>query len=521
MAVRVLPALVRAHYQSAWNRVRRESGLGGVVATTVSLGIAALVLLIPGVMSFGAGLSIGRDLSVAGDPGSLLSWNLLQALFTTAFGILGSARYKPSLTARAIGAYPIRPTDLLLAEFPASAVEVFPLLGIAGIVFSNAGLAIALPQASPAILILAIQGMIVMLALQILAGGLKRFLARHWSVAPIAGLTCVFVVSSAGKDRTVRVIEIIIANLPGSLGYGGLIDLWLGRPVHGLATIGLSFLAAAALIVIAGRVHYRALFAEEVSSRLRLIQGAPVRFGSPAMAIGRLFLKQLLGTNSGRQQLFLPLSFSVSYAFVLWAVRKLIEENETLPELIASHAESLFRLPFLGLFLFLLVPLNSEVWMNQFGWDRAGIRMLLSSPITHRDLVLGKMFGLLRLTLTQAAIGVVPIIATRRPSLEEALWGFGAFGTAFMVTTGVGHVVSARFPRAVERKGSANLPLSLSWIPTVIVGTLVAGLIFVGKIADSRIAYLVILGVSILVYIRCLPIIAARVDHSQERLLQM
>lgn len=472
-------------------------------------------------MSFGAGLSLGRDLKLAFDPGSLFSWNLLQALFTTAFGILGAARYKPSLTATAIGAYPIRPTDLLLAEFPASAVEVFPLLGIAGIICSNAGLAVAWPQASPGILILAIQGMIVMLALQILAGGLKRFLTRHWGVALIAAVACFFAVSFMGKARTVRIIEIIIANLPGSLGYSGLMEISLGRIGHGLATIGLSLIAAAALIVIAGRVHYRALFVEEVSSSLRLMQGAPLRFGSPAMAIGRLFLKQLLSTDSGRQHLFLPLSFSVSYAFVLWALRKLIQENEALPELFASHAESLFHLPFLGLFLFLLVPLNSEVWMNQFGWDRAGIRMLLSLPISHRDLVLGKMFGLLRLTLLQAAIGVIPIIVTRPPNLEESIWGIGAFGTAFMITTGVGHAVSARFPRAVERKGSANLPLSRSWIPTVLVGALAAGLISVGEIADLRVACFVILGLSILAYIRLLPIISARVHHHQERLLQM
>lgn len=519
--MRPFPALVRAHYQSAWNRVRRESGLGGVVTTTVSLCIVALILLLPCIIAFSAGLSLGRDLREADDPGPLFYWNLLQALFTTAFGILGAARYKPSFTARAIGAYPIRPAHLLFAEFPASVLEVFPLLGIAGILFSNLGCAAAFPQASPVILALALQGMVLMLALQILAGGLKRFFMRHWGLALVAAAAVVFALFSLGKDRIARAAQIIIPNLPGSLGYAGLMDVWHGRSGPGLARIALSVAATAALLVIAGHFHYRVLFAEEVSSRFRLNQSAMLPFGSPAMGIGRLFLKQLLSTDSGRQHLVMPLLFSGSYAFVLWALRKLMAENEALPDMITTHAESLLHLPSFGLFLFLLIPLSAEVWMNQFGWDRAGIRTLLSLPISHRDLVLGKMLGLVRLTLLQAAVGVLPILVMRLPSLKETLWGIGAAGTAFMIATGVGHVVSARFPRAVERKGSAHLPLYLSWIPTLFIGGLGAALIAVGRIANRPVTYLVLFAVSILAYTRFLPLISGEVDRHQERLLHM
>ncbi|MEW6364195.1 MAG: hypothetical protein AB1714_06105 [Acidobacteriota bacterium] len=518
MALRVLRTLVWAYYVSAWNRVRRQSGLGGIVATAATLGIVGLVLLVPCVMMLTIGLSLGRDIVPARDPEALFYWNLLQALFTTAFAFLGAVRYKPAFTAREIGPYPVRPIYLLLAELPASVFEVFPLLGIAGIFFSNLGLAVVMPRAGTAVLVLAIHGIIAMLALQLIAGSLKRFLVRHWVVALVVASSSITAVFLLGREQIRWLVRTALPFLPGSMAYMGLMDLWRGQGLAGVGRMLGAFAATGVLLVVAGRMHYREIFSEAGSRGFQLTRSSALRFGSLASGIGRLFLKLILSSNSGRTHLLMPLLFSGPGVVVLWAIRTAMEQKETLPEIMVSYAQSILSLPLLGILLFLLVPLNSEIWMNQFGWDRAGVRALLSLPISHRDLVLGKMFGLLQLTLLQLAIAIPPLLVLYTPSLREVVWGLGASGTAFMVTTGVGHVFSVRFPRAIEREGASHLPLYVSWIPTVLLLLIGTMLYAVGAMP---LAHLALLGLSILAYIRLLPLIAAQVERHQELLLRM
>ena len=166
MAVRVVRALLVAQARGTWNRMWRESGLGAPLAMVVVLAFVALIVAGPCLITLRLGLDLAAELEASsGDGASLLRWSSFQALFTVLFAVLGGFRHRPAFTFQELGRFPVSPFQLLLAEIPVGLFEVFPLLGGAGIVFSNLGLAIRMPAASPLVAVLILQGIVAMTAL--------------------------------------------------------------------------------------------------------------------------------------------------------------------------------------------------------------------------------------------------------------------------------------------------------------------------------------------------------------------
>ena len=531
MDLRAVRALLAIHFRGAWNRTLKESGLAGPLLTLASLGFVALILTVPFFLCFRLGISLGAALRESDPVEALLHWCALQALFTVGFAVLGVFRQRPAFPWQALGALPIPRLALLLAELPAALFEVFPLLAACAIVGSNLGLLYAWPAAFPIIAVLALQGMAAMLALLVLLAGVRRLWGewRCWALA--AALAALAV--ALGLDRLELKAALsefgprFIAWLPGSQGYAGLVHLGSGRVPAGLVGLTMALLATGALVAAAAWTHERALARESSGARWRPGLLVPFHFRRPAAGIAWIYARQLLDCKAGQMILAISPLVSASFAVVLWAMRIDAERDAALAEFAGPAITHLTRLPLLALTFFLLVPLASGLWMNVFGWDRAGIRTLLLLPLPARAILRGKLLGLALFVALQAVLGALPLLAVYRPSRYELIGAVAAAATALVVAGGAGQIFSLRFPRAVSRDGSPNLPLYLSWVPSVIVLALALLLWRVHELVAglarwaTPAAFALTLALAIATYAAVLPFLAAELERERERLLDM
>lgn len=481
--MRVIRALVTAQARSAWNRALAESGLVGPLATGATVGLVGLVLLVPGAMTFGAGRTLGRGLTGTDPSEELLLLCSLQALFTVGFALLGGFRHRLAFTRRQLGAFPIGVASFVAAEIPAGAFEAFPLLGLTGIAASNLGLATALPAASPLILVLALVGALSLLLLQHLAGAVKR-LALKRPGATLAVIVAVGLGLAAwlgaidGDPRPALRAAVVgaIPMLPGSFGYAGLVDLAAGRLGAGLGRWMLMATGVSLLAMVTVWTHGREWRTEAAGGGGRKGEAAPLRFRRPWAGIARLHQRQVLGTRQGWVLLLIPALMSTCLVMVVTAVRSLVGRGEELPAGILSAASRLEQLPLVEVALLLALWTTAELWSNHFGWDGRGLQSLLTLPVSVRDLLVGKVLGVLGLLAAAGMLSVLPLAWTSRPPLFEVAAGLAAAAAGAIVLTTGGLVLAIRFPRAQSRTVSRATPIWLGWIPgaaMVLVVTLV------------------------------------------------
>lgn len=531
----VVGALLRAQAQSVWNRTRAESGLGGPLATAAIVVTVAAVLAVPGYLLLRLGLRLGDTLAVAPEPVALDRWNAVLALFTVGFAALGSFRHRPAFTFAALGRFPVGPLQRLLAEIPAACFEAFSLLAGTGIVAANVGLAIRLPAASPCIALLTVQGLVVMVSLLLLAASVRRWLLKRPSRVLLAlgvALGGVAVVAARGPREVLREeLPALLPWLPGSQGYRGLLAMLAGDAGAGLARIAASWAVTLALLAVAAWAFQREQAGEARSGRSRLSGATAYSYPRPALALGRLFLGQLLDSRSGRALLLLPALFTVPLLILTWAVRYDAAHDQLLSERFLNEVGSFGELPLLALFLLLIVLLDANVWMNQFGWDRAGVRTLLLLPIAAREVVAGKLLGLTALVALQGVIGGLPLLWVLVPALPEAVAAVATAGSALLAAAAVGILVSARFPRPVAHDGGAAIPLALSWVPTVVMAAVSGGLMAVHQVVGQTVArigpwappaaMLALLALAGAAYALALPTFGEHLAEHRERLLTL
>ncbi len=527
-------ALLMAQMRNVCNRTLRDSGLTGMVTTGAVLLGVGLVLALPGLVVLRIGFELGKEVAAAFEPQALRYWCGFQAVFTVGFAGLGGLRHRLCFSRRDLGIYPLRPVALLAAEIPAGIIEVFPLLGTMGIVCTSIGFAIALPRATPGILVLAVQGIVWMLILQHLAGSVRRWVVKR-RAAQIGflalGLATMLLGLAEGDPRPAirAVADQLMIHLPGSIGYQGLLDMLSGSPGLGLGRIVLCLLATLALLMITAWVHSRELVTESSLSGRRRQEPPRLDFRRPAGGLGRLFFKQLLDSHFGLLMLFFPLLAAAGLDFFLWALRLVAsraEAGEVLPGPIVGLTR-LHELPLFELFLFATVWMGIEIFSNQFGWDGRGLRTLLILPLPVRQILLGKLYGLARFLGLQLVLSVPFLLPFYRPSGVELISGVGGAGAAFMVVVAGGHLFSARFPRLVEATGTSGMPLHLSWIPGLTM--VILGLVFasVRALAMAIAPWVPALFMPLLFaaavagYRVLLPTIARQVTTQQERLLGM
>lgn len=487
--MRVIRALVTAQARSAWNRALAESGLAGPLATGLTIGLVALVLLVPAAMTFAAGRSLGRGLTGADPSEALLLLCSLQALVTVGFALLGGFRHRLAFTRRQLGAFPIGVASFVAAEIPAGAFEVFPLLGLTGIAASNLGLATALPASSPLILVLALQGALSLLLLQHLAGSVKRLLLKRpgagLAAAAALGVGLAGWLGAAGGDagRVLRAAVVgAIPMLPGSFGYAGLVDLAAGRLGAGLGRWMLMATGVCLLAMVTVWTHGREWRTEVGGWSRRRAEPALLSFRRPATGIARLHQRQVLSTRQGWVLLLIPSLMSLCLVMVVTATRSLVGRGEELPAGILSAASRLEQLPLVEVALLLALWTTAELWTNHFGWDGRGLQSLLTLPVSVRDLLLGKMLGVLGLLAAAGMLSVLPVAWTSRPSLFEVAAGLAAAAAGAIVLTTGGLVLAIRFPRAQSRTVSRATPIWLGWIPGVAMVLVVTLVVIVHRL---------------------------------------
>jgi hypothetical protein len=533
VALSGIVALVRVAVQSAWNQIARSAGFGGKAVTSVMLVLVGAILILPGAAALRLGLGMGSELAKPGDPDMLRNWNALQATFTAGFAFLGSIRFKPAFPFSRFGRYPLTPLQLLAADLSAATFEVFPLLGVAAILLTNVGLAIRMPGAAPLVLLLALNGVLALLTTMILISALWAAIARSrvLTVAVAVALLAAVMAFSLGARGLRTVFKVWLPQfaqaLPIARGYEGLITLRSGDLAAGLSGVAIAIGASVLLLAFTTVVHQRRLTRDTDAGTTRSGQEAPLRFDSPAMALGRLFRRQLLTSKAVRAQLVLPLLSTGTVAFFSSLIRSATAEGRVLPENLTTIAAKVAEFPWYAIVPFLAVAMNPQIWMNQFGWDRGGVRTLLLLPIDARDILLGKFRGLLGFTAIEITIGIVPLFTLRAPSPGEVVVALTAGGVALIVTTAVGHVTSFRFPRAIDGTAGLQIPMHLAWVSPVtliVVGMGLTGLHALGKLI-ARHGGLVFLALALvgtsLAYYALLPRLAFLLRANRERLLTM
>ncbi len=521
MAVSAARALLAAQMQSSWNRLRHESGLAGHVAAAVAAGVALIpAVLLPGLFMWRVGASLGGELARGGAAEALGYWNATQAVFTLLFALLGSLRFEPALSLAHFGRFPLTSRDLALAELPAAVLEVFPLLGLAGIVAANAGLASRMPALIPVIALLAFVNVAGMLALLVAAASVRRLLMGRTGTAIAAGACLAAAFAAAARNgwgETLRAtwprfLEAASA-LPGAFGYAGLVALRGGQPGRAAAGLGIAVGGTVVLLLLSAALHQRALVRGAWARERRAKEPPPRPYRGPAGEVAALFFGQLARSRSVFTALLVPLLMTGTCAL-------LVREIESPPGWIA-------RAPLLAVALYLGVAVTGQIWMNQFGWDRVAIRTLLALPIAPRDILLGKLVGLLGLTLLGWTISATGLLAVYRPSALEVVGGLAAAGTALVVASAVGQFVSLLAPRAVPPGGMAQAPLHLSWIPGALMLALVpllAGFWAVGAAVGTwfaPVSVLVALVGAVALWRAVLPQAERAFLASREKLLSM
>jgi hypothetical protein len=535
VALNAARALVAAQLQSSWNRLRHESGIAGSAATAGLLAVVVVpTLLLPALLMLRIGADLGEGLARGGTAEALRFWNGLQGVFTLLFALLGSFRFKPALSFSEFGRYPFTRSDLALAEFPAAVFEVLPLLGVVGIVATNAGLASRMPAFTPLILLLSLLNIAAMLSLMVLSASIWRLLMQRQISALATGLFVAGALAGAGSYGWMEALRALvphalslIARMPGSYGYGALVALRLGELTAGATGFGLAVVSTAGLGILSGVVHHRVFVGGGWSPGAVRREPPVARDRGPAGEIARLFFMQLRGSRTVRIQLVLPLLFTGTGAFVARETRRAVENGKDLPEVMTTIQSVLAGFPFLAITLFLCVAVNGQIWMNLFGWDRPTIRALLQLPILPRSIVSGKLLGLLQFTLLQGSICSAGLSFVYRPSLREVVGGIAAAGFAFFWTFSVGLFVSLQAPRAVPRGGMAAMPLYLSWIPGLLSLFLAAALRGTWELGSlggawgAPVAVCAALGGSVALWPGILPQSSRWFDQGREKLLAM
>jgi len=130
-------------------------------------------------------------------------------------------------------------------------------------------------------------------------------------------------------------------------------------------------------------------------------------------------------------------------------------------------------------------------------------------------------------SLPQAVLAVIPILIVYSPPSTELIGGIAVAGTFLIHSVGLGHLISIRFPKAVQRDLASVERLSLSWIPLVMFIVTSISLLTaaqVGKLFGSwgvSLSAVIVLALSCGAYYRALPFITRKFRDNRQRLLNM
>jgi ABC-2 type transport system permease protein len=143
-----------------------------------------------------------------------------------------------------------------------------------------------------------------------------------------------------------------------------------------------------------------------------------------------------------------------------------------------SQIPATFR-PLIAMGVIMLLSLSlSQIFQNQFGFDRDGFRTLILSPARRRDILLGKNLSLAPLMLGIGAVGLVALEFVAPLPITHFLASLVQLVTAYLIVCVVGNFTSILLPSAV-RAGtfrSSTTTFTFALLRLVAVAALGAGL---------------------------------------------
>lgn len=461
MAVNPVRAVLAAHLSATWNRSTRELGRNGAWVLVLVMGLLLVVAggpVVVGSTLFGW-LLLGPRLLEPDFFAPFLGATLALLVFFGGVvgGILGGSR---TLAWESYRVFPLRLRALFAAELTAGLGDPLCL----GMALMSGFLLLGVGIAHPSTLLFAPliwAGCVgTMLCLQHLLGSLaaravKRFQVGLVLLAVLAWSSIYLIpAKAAARPRRPSGPELqaqaermkalgpslgrALAWLPSSQAARGLSAAAAGnrgeaaaRQLPQLATLVL-------LLLVTARTLRRE--ADPEALRAPRGRGTPERlwsFPRPSLGVARLHGQNLLGSHLGRFSLLVPLMTLVLLKGPLAMAR----------------GAQVWALP--AAFGYLALT-GIQFQMNQFGLDGPGVKTLLLLPLSGRDILEGKFWGLAAYQALQAVLLMTLLGLGGLLTPIGALAGLCLAGCLFLTQVACGHWTSAWLPRPIPRDSLKN-----------------------------------------------------------------
>ncbi len=523
-------ALLTMHFQSSWNRSARELGRQGALVMGLLVGLLGLLGTGPLLLGMGGlgwlmGSNLDRPLAPALLGGVLALIGIGGGLFG---GVLGGAR---QLNWEAYRGYPLKLRTLYFAELVAGIADPLPLILAVGLTGFLGGVAVGAPATILLLPLVLLETLGTLLALQLLVGGLAAALVRRLRLA----LTLLAVLAWVGStlatsqlsrhpvprattshrgEQQAQVEALgrrgaqVLAVLPS---HGSALSLVRAREGHWGSTLILHFfpLGSLALLMLLGA---RLVAREAQAEASRQTTRGPDRlwsFRGPVEGLARLHFRTLMASQLGK------------FAFLMPVMTLVLLKGP----FAQFRGQSLWAVPMAFAYLALV---GNNVVLNQFGFDRHGIKVLLLLPVTAMDLLKGKLLGMAVHQGLQALLLIILLAAFEAPGPAPLVAGPLMLGCVFLAQSAVGQWTSLWAPRpmAMDSLKNSNMPFAVGMLSLATSGlwtglfgglyALMAWLAPAWLLPAMALAFALTLGA----HFALLPTVAAFLDRRREVLVE-
>jgi hypothetical protein len=521
-------ALLGAHVQSSWNRSARELGRQGTLVMTLLVGLLGLLGAGPLFLGMGGlGWLVGSSLDKAFAPALLGGMLALVGLGGGLFGgVLGGAR---QLNWEAYRGYPLKLRTIYFAELVAGIADPLPIILGVGLLGFLAGIAVGSPSSIPLLPLVLLETLGTLLALQLLVGGLAAALVKRLRLALTLLAVLAWVGSTLatsqfsrpaarqGTSRTEQQAQVaalgrrsaqVLAVLPSHATALSLVRAREGHWGTALSLHALPLAILALFMFLGARLVAREAQAEPSQQAAR----GPDRlwtFRGPVEGIARLHFRTLMGSQLGR------------FAFLMPVMTLVLLKGP----FAQFRGQTFWAVPMAFAYLSLV---GNNVVLNQFGFDRHGIKVLLLLPLTATDLLKGKLLGMALHQGLQALLLVVLLAAFEGAGPAPLLAGTLMLGCVFLAQSAVGQWTSLWAPRpmAMDSLKNSNMPFAVGMLSLATSGlwtSLFGGLYaLTAWLAPGWLvpALALAFACALVAHLALLPTVAAFLDRRREVLVE-
>jgi hypothetical protein len=446
VAVSAVRAVITAHLEGTFNRARKIFGTLGVVAGSLVMLLAFLLLVAPfvGGLSF-IGYLLGMSLRGDGDVSRGLS---AIALFLTALTVLGGAfagigGASRQLPWESLQAYPVHPRALFAAELVAGSTEVLAaaeLLALAGVC---GGVSIAAPRSSLFMLLAFACCVVTTMSIQLMVASLAQRVSKQTRIVVVL-LPVMAVLVSLGSPSAVRVLtsrqQTEIGLLSQSLGrmtpLGQLLEAARAPYTGNWDGVFLKLVPVVFLTVVSLVAAYVLVSREKPLSTIS--KAGPAKslwsFRSATWGLARLQWETLTSSLPGRMMLVMP-------PLTVVLIR-------------GPFAQFFSRSSWVVPAAFLYAGLSStNLLFNQFGLDRHGVKALFLLPIDERSVLQGKQLGFAAWQGVQTALLFVLMLLSGYTDASALFLGVAVAVCSFFLVSSIGQFVSIWQPHPLTKSG--------------------------------------------------------------------